>query len=143
MSMLSTVTTKLSQFGNELSQMYQTGSQLIFLGVNHIATSTPVQKVGAITSPLFDGIKERASSWSQKKTFIIGNVTGISAFTLFRMWRVSVNNTVANHEARLEACLVRDGRITTNYHLNRAADIIAARPEFNQQKVDRIRAELE
>ncbi|MCB1109933.1 MAG: hypothetical protein KDK64_03050 [Chlamydiia bacterium] len=89
-----------SRVGTNLHEAWQTGTQLVCQGFNHVANTAAGKKVTEVTSPVFVWVKDKTPESFKNKSFAYG--AGVT-FGLISVnhWRHNTMNHRLEQAARL------------------------------------------
>ena len=109
----------LRTVGNEINEIYKTGSALVGQGCNRLLDTTAMKKVSEVTSPVFTWAKDHTpESIKKNKLFFYGAGT-VVAIRIPLYFRNNHINNYLNHAANLadrsgdaaKAGRIRDERV--------------------------------
>ena len=83
----------LGKVGQELHEIYKTGSALVAQGCNHLLDTTVGKKVSEVTSPVFVWVKEHTPESVKNRSFVYGVGAAVAVRIPLHWW----NNTINNH----------------------------------------------
>ena len=83
----------LGKVGQELHEIYKTGSALVAQGCNHLLDTTVGKKVSEVTSPVFVWIKEHTpESVKKNRLFFYGVGAAVAVRIPLHWWTNTINN---------------------------------------------------
>jgi len=85
----------LGKVGQELHEIYKTGSALVAQGCNRLLDTSVGKKVSEVTSPVFIWVKDHTPESVKNKSFVYG--AGAGAVVVVRISLYWWNNTINNH----------------------------------------------
>ncbi|WP_316356233.1 hypothetical protein [Candidatus Neptunichlamydia sp. REUL1] len=83
----------LGKVGQELHEIYKTGSALVAQGCNHLLDTPVGKKVSEVTSPVFIWVKDHTPESVKNKSFVYG-AGAVVAIRIPLRW---LSNTPNNH----------------------------------------------
>jgi len=83
----------LGKVGQELHEIYKTGSALVAQGCNHLLDTPVGKKVSEVTSPVFIWVKDHTPESVKNKSFVYGAGAVVAVRIPLHWW----NNTINNH----------------------------------------------
>ena len=82
----------LGKVGQELHEIYKTGSALVTQGCNRLLDTSVGKKVSEVTSPVFVWVKERTPESVKNKSFVYGAGAVLAVRIPLHWWRNTINN---------------------------------------------------
>ena len=82
----------LRKVGQELHEIYKTGSALVTQGCNRLLDTSVGKKVSEVTSPVFVWVKERTPESVKNKSFVYGAGAVLAVRIPMRWWSNTPNN---------------------------------------------------
>ena len=82
----------LGKVGQELHEIYKTGSALVAQGCNHLLDTSVGKKVSEVTSPVFVWVKESTPESVKNKSFVYGVGAVLAVRIPMRWWSNTPNN---------------------------------------------------